>query len=109
MVQPKKQFLISNYVLWGRMFRLAHELSRNVPFNFSFTKTEAVETARFYKAVFRHDVFNKYASEAAAFVKFGYDGDDPSSTALPLAASPGNVASVQRFKWKWIGLHDDEQ
>jgi len=94
------------------MFSLAHEDVRN-PLTGgrdpAYSEAAAVTAARGFKALYHGDVFNKYASEAGAFVRFGYSAKDPTPTALPLKPNPKNIAAPSRFKWKWIGLHDTEQ
>lgn len=92
------------------MYRLFHETFRN-PLSGAhdpeWSKEAAVAEARTWKALGHHDVFDKYATEAGAFVKFGYDATDPSSTALPIPPNPKNVAAPDRFKWKWLGLRNN--
>jgi len=99
-----------NYALWGRMFSLLHYTFRQ-PLTGSgdpiYSETAAVAAARGFKALGHFDFFNKYATEAGAFVRFGYSGKDPSSTALPLPQNPSNIAAPTRFLWKWVGLRDD--
>lgn len=72
------------------------------------SETAAVAAARVYKAT-RGDYINDYATEAGAFVKLGFSGTDPSSTALNIRSNPKNVAAPDRFKWRWLGVHDTLQ
>lgn len=97
-----------NYILWGRMFCLMNNTFHNPAVgdaNSSFSESAAVSGANIHKFLLG-DLFNSYGEEAAAFVRFGYSGTDPSSTALPLKPNSGNVGASPRFPWKWIGLHD---
>jgi len=100
-----------NYILWGKMFSLLHDTSRN-PLSGAgdpeYSQFAAVAEAWLYKTFFWRD-FGMTKTEADAFVRFGYSATDPSSTALPLAPNPNNIAASSRLKWKWIGLHDTEQ
>jgi hypothetical protein len=100
-----------NYFLWGLMFRELWENMRNPlsgAHDLEFSEAFAVAAARIHKAAIG-DVFNAYAKEAAAFVRFGWSGTDPSSTALPLTPNQSNVGASGRFPWKWLGLHDQVQ
>jgi hypothetical protein len=111
--QPLKVYYASsvNYVLWGKMFRNLYEILRNPlsgAHDISFTETAAVLAAKGQKTRLG-DLGTDYERQAVAFVRFGWSGADPSSTALPLKPNPRNVASSSRFKWKWIGLHEDYQ
>jgi hypothetical protein len=73
----------------------------------AFSETAAVAATRLWKGFGHRDIFNKYASEAVAFVKFGYSIRDPSETALPLAPNPKNIGADKPFPWRWTGLRDD--
>lgn len=100
-----------NYVLWGEMFSLLYNdpeltLLEGPAIRENYSQAAAVSYARTYKAVKWHD-WGITAKEAGAFVKYGYSGTDPSSTALPLATNPGNLAASQRFPWKYRGISDD--
>jgi hypothetical protein len=113
MGQPAKAYYASsmNYVLWGKMFRMFYEMLRNpvtgIP-NPMYSEEAAVEIVRIRKAgMSLLGTSNAdYNREAAAFVRLGYSGTDPSSTALPVASNPSNVGASTRFPWKWIGIHD---
>ena len=98
-----------NYILWGRMFSLLHDtFPLSAP---QYSESAAVAEAWLYKSIFWLD-FGLSKTEADAFVRFGYSGTDPSSTALPIVANPpSNVANPSggRFEWKWIGLHNSEE
>jgi RHS repeat-associated protein len=97
-----------NYILWGQMFALVSALDRNPitgAADPAYSESAAETQAWLYKTIFWGD-FGMTKKEALAFVKFGYDGTDPSSTALSLTPNPNNLAAPARFDWKWIGLHD---
>jgi RHS repeat-associated protein len=97
-----------NYALFGKMFSLAHRFWAGVDGTLAaeYSEKTAVAMARTHKFLVNHNV---YADEAAAFVRFGYSGEDPSKYALPLERDPKNVGASTRFKWKWIGIHDTEE
>lgn len=97
-----------NYALFGGMWYLFHYFYTRdgALIDPTFSETAAVTAARTWKALGHHNVFNGYATEAEAFVKFGYSGMNPSSTALPIAPNPQNAAPPTRFRWKWLGLTD---
>jgi RHS repeat-associated protein len=95
-----------NYILWGRIFSL---LNYTFPLSApQYSESAAVTEAWLYKSIFWRD-FGMTKTEADAFVRFGYSATDPSSTALPIAPNPKNVADPARFKWQWLGLHDTQQ
>lgn len=90
-----------NYIIWGEMFSLIGR-----------SESAAVAYAWGYKTFGQWD-FGMTKEEADAFVRFGYSGTDPSSTALPLPTNPGNAPTslppLGRMKWKWIGIPGHEQ
>ena len=52
---------------------------------------------------------NMYAREAAAFVRLGFDGEDPRAWALEdVNVMRSNVANVHSFKWQWMGVPDHD-
>jgi hypothetical protein len=118
-IPPKVYYAGSvNYILWGAMFSMFHEYYRNplsgAP-DSSFSENVAV--ASVWEAKFNNwlvgqgNPLDQLATEARAFVKCGYSGANPSSSALPLATNPSNVSTPSggRFNWKWLGLHDTPQ
>jgi hypothetical protein len=102
-----------NYILWGNMFSMFHATLFHNPISGAsdptWSESAAVAATRTWKALGPHNFFDKYATEAEAFVKLGYDGEDPSNTALPIAPNPKNIADSARFKWKWLGLRDENE
>lgn len=112
---PKVYYASSvNYFLWGKMFRMLYEVLRNPVSGAQdpeFSEGAAVAAAgarKSYLSVFGSTTAD-YNREATAFVRFGWNGTDPSSTALPIPANPSNIGASARFPWKWIGLHDSLQ
>jgi len=103
-----------NYVLWGKVLRLLHDTLRNPitgAYNPKFSESAAAADAWLYKSGYIRD-FSMTKTEAIAFVRYGYSGTDPSSTALlPIATEAGNVANPRtgRFSWKWLDLRNDEE
>lgn len=101
-----------NYMLFGRMFNLIHEFFRDPITGLSdpvWSEEAAVAATRSWKALGHYDLFNKYATEAVAFVRYGYSigVKNPAATALPLASNPKNVGADKSFPWRWAGLRDD--
>ena len=101
-----------NYFLWGKIFSLAyHTLTHPLTgaHDPAYSETAAVAFAKAHK----WDIGSRgtdYEKQAVAFVRFGFSGTDPSSTALTsVKPNPSNVASSSRFLWKWLGLHDTLQ
>jgi len=95
-----------NYILWGKIFALAHSYYPHDPL---FSEGSAVAAVRYNKLAGHGQIFADYADEAVAFTEFGYSGWDPSSSAMRLTPNPKNKTAPDRLKWKWLKLHDTFQ
>lgn len=101
-----------NYFLWGKVFSLAYHTLANPmtgAHDPAFSEGAAVALARAHKWKIG-SMGTDYERQALAFVRFGFSGQNPSSTALTsIRPHPNNIASPSRFLWKWRGLHDNLQ
>jgi RHS repeat-associated protein len=97
----------ANYALFGKVMSLFYN---SVYVGDSrFSEIAATTLARAHKGLSGH-LSDYYGTEAVAFVKYGYAGTDPSDTAMSgLKTDPSNVASSDRFLWKWKMIHDTTQ
>jgi len=93
-----------NYALFGRMFRLCrHQFNDPV---FSLATAYAMVAGQAGVNLYLGNEPN--LGDKMTFTRTGYDGTSPTSAALSgQKIVSGNLASPQRFPWKWEGIHKD--
>jgi hypothetical protein len=95
-----------NYILWGHMWRYFHD-------NYWYsgaTLTEAISLVYAYKGVnyFNFGWDQSQINTAVEFTKYGYNGTDPSSVALPFVSNPHNVVKAAMLQpWEFHSLHSN--